>query len=142
MNHITFLPTLNPNNLLERKSEPLTQAEVIAYLDAFKLDNPGIVTREEGITRYIDGFLFDNEDMFELSSNPLENQKIFIGLAKNPKGSFTLVIGAVQEEFDAAGKVIKRTFIHNPTGIPQDPQNHLRRIFDYCDPCPPASPTF
>lgn len=127
-------PSIQKNDgSLERiKSNPVPIGTAITWLRDFRDDAPIIFRNVDGQDVAVNGFSFDVSHVAEIISglNP-DNHEVHLGFAKRPDGSHTLILGAIKLTRDADGNVTDRKFLHNAT---------TKRVFDYCDPCPPACP--
>lgn len=116
------------------KSDPVEPpTDALSWLEDFRNDTPVLFHKINGVDYPVHGFSFDVNDVREVALNlNNDNHEIFIGIAKRADDdSHTLILGAVELTKDADGEIIRRQFLYN---------EHTRRIFDYCDPCPPACP--
>lgn len=121
---------------IELKSIPITPNEAFAWMLEFQSKPSVLRDTSTGVEKAINGFLFDISDVRELivGLNDTEHA-VHLGLAIRPESngekSHTLTLSAVLKGIDPDGNQTS-TILYNPV---------TRRVFDYCDPCPPACPT-
>ncbi|MCR9173374.1 MAG: hypothetical protein NXI10_12815 [bacterium] len=133
MSIILFSKPKNELGIRSAESQPIEPVEdALDWLGDFRNDPGVLFDVTSGAPQVVHGFSFRVDHVNEIITglNP-DDHEVHLGVAKRPDGSHTLVLGAVEVTKDGDGVVSRREFLYN---------ENTRRIFDYCDPCPPACP--
>lgn len=127
------------NMATKNLSRQITGNEAVSWLNGYDSEAPRIFVFNNGKYEAANGFVFDVADIQDILNNLVSanGHELYIGFVKKPDNSHSLIVSGVKHTPKTPGQEEKRELLYeaDTPGI----QGKFK-IYDYCNPCPPANP--